>query len=166
MAEEQQSWTLSRRSAEIGFALFTLGVGGVIVLGARELDYGWTRSGPEAGYFPLRVGLLLIGASALVLLRALLDRGPSAPVMTASSAARMAWFFAPLLLLVATAPWLGMYLAITLYLVVALGVVGRVAWAKTLSVALLGPTLLFALFEFFFKVPLPKGPLGPLLGIY
>lgn len=165
MSDDGSRWNVSRRAAEIGFSLFTLGVGFVIALGASELDYGWARSGPEAGYFPMRVGWLLIGASALVLLRSVLDRSMPVTFQTGRTAASIAWFVAPLVLLVALVPWLGMYVAIALYLVVALAIVGSVAWPTTLAVAALSPLFLFVLFEYVFLVPLPKGLLGALLGI-
>jgi len=165
MNDDAPRWTLSRRAAEIGFSLFTLAVGGVILSGAHELDTGWTRSGPEAGYFPMRIAWLLIGASAFIFLRSLLDRRPSEPFLTDRKAANLVRFVVPLTILVVAAPWLGLYLAITLYLVAAIGLVGKVSWPTTAAVALLAPASLFVLFEFFFKVPLPKGPLGALLGM-
>lgn len=166
MSDDGSRWSLSRRAAEIGFSMVTLGAGCVMALGARELDYGWTQSGPEAGYFPMRVGWLLIGASALVLVRSLLDRSTPATFQTGRAGSRIGWFFAPLVLLVALIPWLGMYLAIALYLAAALGILGSVAWKTTLAVAVLSPLCLFILFESIFLVPLPKGALGALLGIH
>ncbi len=58
---------LSRRQAEIGFAILSGLAGFVILWGAMELDTGWSRSGPEAGYFPFRLGALLMAASTLIL---------------------------------------------------------------------------------------------------
>ncbi len=77
----------------------------------------------------------------------------------------MALFALPLVGLVAAVPVLGIYLAATAYLLVAIGVVGRAGWTIALSAAFVTPTLLFLLFEFAFRTPLPKGPLGPLLGM-
>jgi hypothetical protein len=61
---------------------------------------------------------------------------------------------------------LGFYPAIALYVVVAVGLVGGVAWRTTLAIALLLPAGLFVVFERLFRMPLPKGPLGPLLGLW
>jgi cell division protein FtsW (lipid II flippase) len=165
MNDDAPRWTLSRRAAEIGFSLFTLAVGSVILSGAHELDTGWTRSGPEAGYFPMRIAWLLIGASAFVFIRSLLDRRPSETFLTDRKAINLVRFVVPLVVLVVAAPWLGLYLAIALYLIAAIGVFGKVPWATTIAVALVAPAILFVLFEFVFKVPLPKGPLGALIGM-
>jgi hypothetical protein len=50
--------------------------------------------------------------------------------------------------------------------VVAVGLVGRVSWRTTIAIALLLPAGLFVVFERLFRMPLPKGPLGPLLGLW
>ena len=50
---------LNRRAAEILFSLITGAVGIAVIKGALEMDVGWTSSGPDAGYFPFRVGLIL-----------------------------------------------------------------------------------------------------------
>ncbi len=63
MSDEAPDGILSRRTAEIGFALLLLGFGAAIVVGARELETGWGSSGPEAGYFPFRIGLLIVAAA-------------------------------------------------------------------------------------------------------
>jgi putative tricarboxylic transport membrane protein len=157
---------LSRRAAEVGFALFAIAVAATIMLGARELDTGWSRSGPEAGYFPFRVGLLLAAAAAIVLVRALLARDASPGLVTGAQAGRMARFALPLAAFAVLAPVLGFYPAIALYVVVAVGLVGRVFWRTTIAIALLLPAGLFVVFERLFRMPLPKGPLGPLLGLW
>ena len=46
---------MSRKAAEIGFAIVLFAIGAAIVHGTLELETGWTRSGPEAGYFPKQV---------------------------------------------------------------------------------------------------------------
>ena len=155
---------LSRRGAEIGFALFVLAVAGTIMLGARELDTGWSRSGPEAGYFPFRIGLLLAAAAVVILVRGLLARAESVPYLDGAQAGRLARFAVPLAALAILAPWLGFYPAIALYVLVSVGLVGGVAWRTTLILSALLPATLFMVFERLFKMPLPKGPLGALLG--
>jgi putative tricarboxylic transport membrane protein len=156
---------LSRKAAEVGFAALLLVFGAVIALGARELETGWGSSGPEAGYFPFRVGLLIMLGAAMVLIRELLSRDAATPFLDQASARNLMLFAVPLVMCVAAIPFLGLYLAATAYLAVAIGLVGRVAVSVTLGVLLLAPLALFILFEFVFRTPLPKGPLGPWLGM-
>lgn len=156
---------LSRKAGEILFALVTGAAGVAVIIGANELDTGWTRSGPDAGYFPARVGYLLIAASALILISEALRREARPAVLDRDGALRIAMFLCPLALFVATAPWAGIYLGAALYLLAALRIVGGVRISQAAPIALLTPAVLFVAFEYVFKTPLPKGPLGPLLGL-
>jgi hypothetical protein len=164
MSENAPDGILSRRSAEIGFALLLLAFGAAIMAGARELETGWGSSGPEAGYFPFRIGLLIVAAS-LLLLGTEAWRSGGGRLVGRQAARNMASFALPLVGLVAAVPFLGLYLAAAAYLLVAIGLVGRAGWRVALAASLATPTLLFLLFEFAFRTPLPKGPLGPWLGM-
>ncbi len=165
MSEVPQRPALSRKPAEIAFALLLAVVGGVVIAGARELETGWGGSGPEAGYFPLRIGIVLVVASLVVLIREALRPAGDAVLIAGVAGGRLALFVLPLVGLVAIVPWIGFYLAAFAYLLVAVGLVGRVRWGRTLAIALGTPVVLFVAFEFAFRAPLPKGPLGPLLGM-
>ncbi len=164
MSENAPDGLLSRKSAEIGFALLLLAFGAAIIVGARELETGWGSSGPEAGYFPFRIGLLIVAASGLLIVQHALRSGGDR-LLGRRAAWNMACFALPLVGLAAAVPILGLYLAAVAYLLVAIGLIGRAGWKISLGVALAAPTLLFLLFEFAFRTPLPKGPLGPLLGM-
>jgi len=162
MSQHAPNGILSRKTAEIGFALLLIGFGAAIIWGAGELDTGWGSSGPEAGYFPVRIGLLIVAASGIVLVREALRSGGRSTLEPAA-ARNMALFALPLIGLAAAVPVIGFYLAAAGYLLVAIGLVGRAGWGAAICAAILAPFALFVLFEFVFRTPLPKGPLGPLL---
>ena len=86
-------------------------------------------------------------------------------MLTRRAATNIALFTLPLLGLIVAIPHLGLYVPATLYLLVSIGLVGRVSWATATAAAIGAPVILFILFEFVFRTPLPKGPLGPLLGM-
>ncbi len=163
MADAKQ--LLDRRGAEILFSCITAGIGIATIHGAREMNVGWTSSGPEAGYFPFRVGIIILCASIVNMVQ----RGFLAPAgeayLAPKDARAMAVFFLPLAALAAVSLWLGIYIGIALYLLFAVGFVGRASWRTTAAVASISTIVLFATFEFVFKLPLPKGPLGPLFGM-
>lgn len=156
---------LTRRIAETGFAAITFALGATLVAGARALDTGWDDFGPQAGYFPLRIGLVLMAASLAVGVLALRTGATGEAFVGRIELRRMVLFFLPLVGLVAATLTIGVYAGGFLYLLVALGLVGRVPWPRTLAVATGAPVLLFLLFERAFKAPLPKGPLEALLGL-
>jgi hypothetical protein len=86
-------------------------------------------------------------------------------LLECKAAANMAWFGLPLVVLIAAIPWIGLYLAAAIYLIVAIAVIGRAGLRVALGTGIVAPSALFILFEFVFRTPLPKGPLGPLLGM-
>ena len=166
MSHSDHSGLVSRKVAEIAFAILLLGFGVAIIKGAMELDTEWGGSGPEAGYFPLRVGYLILIASLALLVLEVLKTGHGKALFSREAALNIGLFALPLLALVAVVPFLGLYLAAAAYLLITIGLLGRVNWGISVGVATIFPLILFILFEFFFRTPLPKGPLGPLLGMH
>jgi putative tricarboxylic transport membrane protein len=157
---------VSRKAAELCFAALLFLFGIIMITGARELETGWSSSGPEAGYFPLRIGSLIVMASVAIFVLQLLKADDGLVLIKNRLAATNILRFAlPLVALVALMPKLGIYLATILYLIVAVGIIARQRWQRTLAITLLTPLAIFILFELAFRTPLPKGPLGPLLGI-
>ena len=61
-------------------------------------------------------------------------------------------------------PYLGIYVASTLLIAVFMRWLGRYPWHTVAAVAIGMPILTFFLFEIWFLVPLPKGPLEHQLG--
>ncbi len=156
---------MSRRVAEIAFALMLAAVGTVFIYGARQLDTGWGSSGPEAGFFPQLIGIVIVVASVLVLASQMLRAGPRETFIDTAQARGIAAFLLPLVALVVLTPWLGLYLAAAIYLLATIGGIGRAGWVQASAVAVSVPVFMFVLFEHAFKTPLPKGVLEPLIAL-
>jgi hypothetical protein len=157
---------LGRKAAEIALgSLFAL-AGCVMISGARELDTGWSGSGPEAGYFPLRIGIILTLVSLAIVVREALRGDPGRPLITLREARKVVAFLLPIAACLALIPLLGIYLAAAAYLFAAIGPIGRAGYLRAAIVAVACPAFLFVMFEHLFHTPLPKGPLGPLLGLF
>jgi hypothetical protein len=62
-------------------------------------------------------------------------------------------------------PALGIYVASTIFIALFMKWLGKYAWPMTLGVSVAVPVVFFLLFEVWFKVPLPKGPLEAALGL-
>lgn len=157
---------LNRRWGEIVFSLITGGIGIATIKGGLEMDIGWTSSGPDAGYFPFRVGVIILCASIVNLVQKGILNPAEGPYLSRKDLGAMSLFFFPLVLLAIASLWLGLYLAITLYLLIALAVIGRIKWRVAIAIALACTFFLYVIFEFIFHLPLPKGPLGPLFGVF
>ncbi|MCQ4160311.1 tripartite tricarboxylate transporter TctB family protein [Roseomonas sp. GC11] len=158
---------VTRLQLELAFAALVFATGATGLAGALELDWGWASDGPQAGFFPFRVSLILMGAALLVALQAWRGRAAlrRVVVVEGEGGGRVLRFGLPILGLVAVAQWLGLYVAMALYLLGSIRLGGRRSWGVALGVALGVPLATFVVFERWFQVPLLKGPLEILLGL-
>ncbi len=131
------------------------------------LEIGWVeRRGPGSGAFPfwLSVGLLI--ASVSIFIRAWMRRTPqsrsSEPFMDPYAATVVGISVAAVFSMLFITQWLGAYVAILLFMLFYLGVMGRHRWFITLGVSILTPVSIFLLFEGGMKILLPKGASEPL----
>jgi hypothetical protein len=154
---------VTRAAAEAITALLTLALGAAVIVGALEHGIGWTNAGPQAGTLPFYVGVLVAGASLGNL--ALSRRRHRSGFLDAAQARRVAAFGVPLLLYVVACVVLGFYVASALYIGSVMRVQGRYRWPATLAVALGTSVFFFLVLEWWFKVPMLKGPLGTALGL-
>lgn len=169
--------SVKRFHAEIGTAIGTGTVGLIAVLGAMQLGYGWEESGPQSGYFPFYVGLILIAASIWNLVAAYLKHHAAlahakasgeieAPFLDGARLNRLARFFGTMLAFVLLTLTMGIYVGSTCY-------IAYVAWRQggyrlpiAIAIGLAFSIALYVIFEVAFLMPLLKGPIEPLLGIY
>lgn len=158
---------LSRFRLELAMAGVFFALGALAVAGALEHETGWAAGGPQAGFFPFRLGLIIMAASALVAGQAWWNRaGLRGEVILSNEGGRRVLLFAgPVLALVAAAQWLGLYVATALYLLAVLRWQGGRSWSGTLAVALCFTAGAFIVFERWFLVPLLKGPVEAWLGL-
>ena len=163
--------TVKTFHAELGTAIATglLGLAGVI--GATELGHGWEESGPQAGYFPFYVGLILIGASLWNLVAAFLKHRaagsePEEPFLDRDKARRLGIFLAALLAFVIVTLTMGIYVGSILYITWSAWRQGGYRLPLALGTGVGFAVALYVIFEVIFKIPLLKGPIEPLLGIY
>jgi len=166
--EQESTPFISRFTVESAFALLTLAFGALIIKGALEFSIGWGDIGPEAGYFPFRVGTLIVLASLVILVRATLRRKELAAevFLTREQTRHVVAFAVPVIALVGVAVGVGIYVATALYLLFMVGLVARHRSWLTIAISLGSPIVLFLLFEYVFLTPLLKGPLEHWLGWY
>ncbi len=79
---------------------------------------------------------------------------------------RIASVFVPTAVSAALIPWLGVYLSGALFLVFSMMTLGKVGLVKASIISVATMAVFFVTFEFWFQVPLAKGVVMPLLGIY
>jgi Tripartite tricarboxylate transporter TctB family len=159
---------LSRSTLAIATALGTMAFGAIISYGALEHSIGWGDRGPETGYFPFRMGVVIMLASLVTLVEAIIARTKHAgeAAVTADQAGRIARFFLPMLAFLAVTTVAGIYVAMILYLFGVMIWQGGYRFPAATLVSLGTAVAFYLLFERWLKVPLIKGPLEAWLGIH
>lgn len=157
---------VSRSTMEIATALATAAAGAAVMWGAVEHEIGWGDSGPAPGYFPFRIGVLIVFGSLINLGVALWRRREPEAFVTREQFRRVLAFGLPILGFVVVSLWLGLYVGAFLYLVFVMLFQGgyRLPFALGLSFAVVVAMRL--IFPIWFQVPLLTGPIEAWLGLY
>jgi Tripartite tricarboxylate transporter TctB family len=159
---------VSRRSLEIATAIGTLAFGGIIMKGAIEYNIGWSDRGPDPGYFPFWIGVIIALGSVVNLYRAVRDGSALGTTSAISKAqlGRIAAFVLPMIAFLVLTNFLGLYVAMALYLFGVMYLQGAYRLVSSLAVGAGSALVTYGLFEPLLKVPLLKGPLEAWLGLH
>jgi len=151
------------RAADLATASILILLGGVVVLDSLRIGIGWGTDGPRAGFFPFWLGVILIFASVTIGMQAW-HRATDKPFVTRARLGPVLKVLWPATLMVVLITPLGLYVASALYLGFYMRWVGRHGWLAVILCAIGVPLVTFVVFELWFLVPMPKGPLETWLG--
>jgi putative tricarboxylic transport membrane protein len=164
-APEKAAPAVATRWPELLIAATLLVLAVLVIVDSVRVGHGWADDGPRAGYFPFYIGIGLAAVSLVLILGQLRrwrdDTRVFARREEAAGVIAVAW---PTVIYVALIVPLGIYAASALLIGFFMRRHGRfAAWLCGL-VAIVVPVLLFLVFERWFSVPLPKGPIEHWLG--
>ena len=159
----------SNRAWEIAVAALFLAFAAVVVWDSRRLGAQWGSDGPQAGYFPFYIGVFILVASAINLYAAIVSGAKgSKPFVFWGQLRMILVVLVPSIIYVGLIanPWygLGIYVASAIFIAFFMRYLGTYGWAKIVAVSVGTMFAFFLMFEIWFKVPLPKGPLETALG--
>jgi len=159
---------VKNRTMDIIVALVLLAGSALVIYDARRMGFGWVEGeGPAAGYFPFYIALALGLASTITIVQAVLARGGDGDGVFVSKPAmlRVMTVLLPAIGFVGLIQVLGIYVASTIFIAGFMMVIGKNSLVKSVGVGIGVPLVLFFMFEKWFMVPLPKGPLEAMLGL-
>ncbi len=160
-AEERNG--VSLRSVDIAVALLLLICGLVVVYDSYRLGSKWGSDGPQSGYFPFYIGVLICIASVATLVQALRDMQSAKLLFVSWPRLKLVLtVLMPALFYVFCMQYIGIYVASAIYIAVFMVWLGKYSWLKSAIVSVLVNVSFFLMFEVWFKVPLFKGDLDPL----
>jgi putative tricarboxylic transport membrane protein len=154
----------TQRSVEIGVAVCTAAFALIVLGGSIQVGVGWGAEGPKAGFFPFYVALLILASSIINLGGAL--SGPRSNRLFAEwgHLGQVISILVPAAFYVALIPWIGIYVASAMLIAVFMKWLGDYGWGMVAAVSIGVPLVTFVIFERWFLVPLPKGPIEEYLG--
>ena len=166
MQEDKAVGTL--RAWEIVAAALFLAFGALVIFDSRRLGSQWSSDGPQAGYFPFYIGVLICISSAMNLYAAI-AKGSREPFVLWGQLRMILIVLVPSTIYVALIANpvfdFGIYVASALFIAFFMRYLGKYGWMTTAAVSVGTMVVCFLMFEIWFKVPLPKGALETALGL-
>jgi putative tricarboxylic transport membrane protein len=162
-ADEGQA--IGVRWPELLVALLLMAIGGLVISDSIRVGIGWGDDGPRSGYFPFYIGLLLLAASAWTAAKQLRHWKRTEHFAERNQLRLVFAVLIPLVVYIAVIALVGLYVASALLIGYFMLRHGKHGWPLTAAVAVGVPVIFFLVFERWFLVPLPKGPLEALVGL-
>jgi hypothetical protein len=154
----------SQRGVEIGVALFIMAFATVVIIGSLRAGIDWGAEGPRAGFFPFYLGCFILLSSIVNLFSAVVDIPKGKLFAEWGQLWRVMSVILPTAVFVTLVPRIGIYLCATMLIAFFMKWLGKYQWHIVAAVALGVPLVTFIVFEKWFLVPLPKGPIEEMLG--
>ena len=154
----------THKAAEAGIAVAIALFGVIVIVGSVKAGINWGAEGPRAGFFPFYIGIFIVVASAVNLWHAL--RSDDEGLFAEWGQLRQVMSVViPTAFYVGAMPFTGLYLASFLFIGYFMRWLGKYRWVTVIAVAIGMPVVTYLLFERWFLVPLPKGPIEDWLGL-
>ena len=166
-APEQDSTadSMSVRWPELVTALILMAIALLVISDSLRVGIGWADDGPRSGYFPFYVGVALLAASVWTAAGQLWRWRKASEVFAEREQINSVLsILIPMTVYVGVIAVLGIYIASAGLIGYFMVRHGKHNLALTAAVALGVPVLFFVVFERWFLVQLPKGPVEALLG--
>jgi hypothetical protein len=154
----------THRGVEIGVAVALIAFGAIVVIGSMQVGIGWGPEGPKSGFFPFYLGLSIIGASAVNLMTAVALE-PRKLFADWSQLLQVLSVVIPTAIYVVAVPWVGIYAASLVLIAAFMMWLGRYSAAMSAAVSIGTIVAIYLMFEKWFLVPLPKGPIEDFFGL-
>ncbi|OFZ96954.1 MAG: hypothetical protein A2Z64_08170 [Betaproteobacteria bacterium RIFCSPLOWO2_02_67_12] len=155
------------KSAEIAVAAFFFLFGAIVMYDSVRLGIGWQEvHGPQPGYFPFYVGLIICVSALVNAVQGLIIRPERDRTFVEVGQLKLVLtVLIPTALYAALVGLIGIYVASILFITFFMRWLGKYPWWKAVAVSLSTAVVFYLIFEAWFKVPLPKGPVEAFFGL-
>ena len=154
----------THRGIELGTAIAMIAFGALIIFGSLKVGIGWGDEGPKSGFFPFYLGLAIIAASVANLATAF-AQDPHKVFADWSQLWQVLAVVIPTAIYVGVIPWTGIYVASLVLIAVFMHRLGRYCVGMCAAISIGTVVAIYLMFEKWFLVPLPKGPIEDFFGL-
>lgn len=148
----------SHRAVELGVSIAMIAFGAIVIYGSLKVGIGWGDEGPKAGFFPFYLGVVIIAASVINIITAF-SQDPHKLFAEWPQLFQVLSVVIPTAVYVGVIPFAGIYISSLLLIAAFMMWFGRYGIGLSVAVSI-GVTLAtYLMFEKWFLVPLPKGPI-------
>ena len=140
-------------------AILFLVFGITVMVGSLKLGASWGADGPEAGYFPFYISLIILLSSTVTLYQAAIvnKKKKTESFVEKEPLKQVMAVLIPAIVFVLGVQLIGIYVSSALYIAIFMVWLGKYAIWKAVAVSIGVSIALYLMFEFWFQVPLPHG---------
>jgi len=157
LENSNQDSLISVRVIDIITALLFMVVGFVVMFGSLKLGANWSSDGPEAGYFPFYISVIMLLSSAVNLFQAAIVHKKTESFVKKESFKQVMAVLLPAIVFVLGVQLIGIYVSSVFYIAFFMVWLGKYRIWKAIVVSVGVSVTLYLLFEFWFQIPLPHG---------
>ena len=154
-----QESAISVRAMDVVTALLFIAVGLVVMVGSLKLGASWGADGPEAGYFPFYISLIILLSSTVTLYQAAIvnKKKKTESFVDSEPLKQVMAVLLPAIVFVLGVQLIGIYVASAVYIAIFMVWLGKYPIWKAVAVSVGVSAALYLMFEYWFQVPLPHG---------
>ena len=154
-----QESAISVRAMDVITAILFITVGLVVMVGSLKLGASWGADGPEAGYFPFYISLIILLSSTVTLYQAAIvnKKKKTESFVDSEPLKQVMAVLLPAIVFVLGVQLIGIYVASAVYIAIFMVWLGKYPIWKAVAVSVGVSAALYLMFEYWFQVPLPHG---------
>ena len=154
-----QESAISVRAMDIITSIVFLAIAITVMVGSLKLGASWGADGPEAGYFPFYISLIILLSSTVTLYQAAIvnKKKKTESFVEKEPLKQVMAVLLPAIVFVLGVQLIGIYVSSAFYIAIFMVWLGKYPIWKAIAVSVGVSVALYLMFEFWFQVPLPHG---------
>lgn len=149
---------------EIGVAIAMALFGVIVIIGSLQVGIGWGQEGPRAGFLPFYFGVFIVAGSLINLWNAYREADYKSLFAEWGQLSRVLMVVIPTAIYVTVIPYAGIYFSSIVLIAFFMRWIGGYDWKMVTALSIGVPLACFIVFEKYFLLSLPKGPIEEWLG--